>query len=197
MTQSAFPYCHKKTTQALNFFAEKAGGKVNKLKALKLIFFADRNHFREHGRPILGDSYVAMKYGPVASGAKNIAEHSPFANASHIKYANRFIKPEDEFFIRSVKEVDQDELSESDIDSLSWSWKVFGKMKKYDLAELTHEYPEWSRHKQSVEVFNSVQMNYEEFLDDPVHDKYFKPISPAKKEAILSLIHENQTIYSL
>ncbi len=35
---------YKKATQALNFFAIKCGGKIDKMKALKLIFFADRYH---------------------------------------------------------------------------------------------------------------------------------------------------------
>ncbi len=63
-----FSFSHRKATQALNFFAAKAGGKINKMKALKLVFFADRYHLRKYGRPVVGDEYLAMNYGPVASG---------------------------------------------------------------------------------------------------------------------------------
>ena len=31
-----FSFSHRKATQALNFFARKAGGRINKMKALKL-----------------------------------------------------------------------------------------------------------------------------------------------------------------
>jgi len=63
---------HKKATQALNFFAKRAGGKITKLNALKLIYLADRYHLRKYGRPIFSDTYWAMPYGPVASSVKDI-----------------------------------------------------------------------------------------------------------------------------
>ena len=67
-------FAHRKATQALNFFALSASGRMNKLKALKLVFFADRYHLRLYGRPITNDRYLAMKYGPVASSCKDLAE---------------------------------------------------------------------------------------------------------------------------
>ena len=65
-------FSHKKATQALNFFARAAGGKINKMKALKLIYFEDRYHLRSYGRPITNDTYFAMKFGPVASACKDL-----------------------------------------------------------------------------------------------------------------------------
>jgi len=71
-------FSHRKATEALNFFAIKAGGRINKMKALKLVFFADRYHFRQYGRPVTNDEYIAMEYGPVPSGCKDLAEMSGF-----------------------------------------------------------------------------------------------------------------------
>jgi uncharacterized phage-associated protein len=65
---------HRKAAQALNYFARQEGGSINKLKALKLLFFADRYHLRKFGRPVSECTYFAMAHGPVASEAKNIAE---------------------------------------------------------------------------------------------------------------------------
>ena len=67
-----FSFSHRKATQALNFFAQRAGGSINKMKALKLVYFADRYHLRKYGRPVVGDEYLAMNYGPVASGTKDL-----------------------------------------------------------------------------------------------------------------------------
>ena len=44
------------------------------MKAIKLIYLADRLHLRKYGRPIIGDMYWAMKLGPVGSLAKRVAE---------------------------------------------------------------------------------------------------------------------------
>ena len=65
---------HRKATQALNFLARQSGGRINKLKALKLMFFADRYHLRKFGRPVSECAYYAMTHGPVASEAKQVAE---------------------------------------------------------------------------------------------------------------------------
>ena len=43
---------HEKATQAINFFARESGGQINKMKAIKLIYFAERYHLRKYGRPI-------------------------------------------------------------------------------------------------------------------------------------------------
>jgi uncharacterized phage-associated protein len=33
----------------------------------KVMFFADRSHLRQYGRPVTGDLYIAMANGPVPS----------------------------------------------------------------------------------------------------------------------------------
>ena len=50
--------------------------KEYKMKALKLVYIADRYHLRKYGRLITNDTYFAMNYGPVPSGTKDIAEAS-------------------------------------------------------------------------------------------------------------------------
>ena len=42
--------------------------------ALKVIYFADKQHLAEYGRLIYGDSYVAMRLGPVPSVAYDIGK---------------------------------------------------------------------------------------------------------------------------
>ena len=48
-------FSYKKATQALNYFARQSGGHLHKMKALKLLFFADRFHLRKSGRPLTND----------------------------------------------------------------------------------------------------------------------------------------------
>lgn len=83
---------YKKAVQALNFYADAEGGKINKMKALKLIWLSDRLHLRKFGRPILNDTYLAMPYGPVASGTKDLAEGTSFLADEEQQYKDNFIK---------------------------------------------------------------------------------------------------------
>ena len=165
----AFPFSHRKTTQALNFFARQEGGSQDKLKALKLIYFADRYHLRRYGRPITGDEYLAMPYGPVASGAKDLAEMSDFLGDDERTYGEQYLAPGGHHSYRSLAEVDERILSESDRQALAWAWEKFGHMDKFELAELTHRYPEWQRHEPALKEKREtrVPMSYRDFLDEP------------------------------
>jgi uncharacterized phage-associated protein len=165
-----FSFSHRKATQALNFFARKAGGNVNKMKALKLVYFADRYHLRKYGRPVVGDEYVAMNYGPVASGTKDLAEMSDFLGEEEARYAKKFIEPsESGRMYRSISDVDEKVFSESDREALAFAWSRFGRVDKFELSKLTHRYPDWKRHEAALQskVVTRVPMNYRDFLKDP------------------------------
>ena len=45
---------------------------ADKLKLVKLLYFADKYHLLKYGRQISGDSYFALPYGPIPSGALDI-----------------------------------------------------------------------------------------------------------------------------
>lgn len=160
---------YKKATQAINFFATKAGGYINKMKAIKLIYFADRYHLRKFGRPITNDEYFAMPYGPVNSGVKEIAENSDFLAANEQEYASIFLKIPNQYGVRSIHPVEGKVFSESDVEALSFAWDTFGKYNQYELADLSHNYPEWKRFKDIIESKSQtrVRMNYDDFLKDP------------------------------
>jgi len=131
----SFPFSHRKTTQVLNFFACQSGGEINKLKALKLVYFADRYHLRRFGRPITGDEYLAMPYGPVASSAKDLAEMGDFLSDEEQAYGARFLAPVDHHNYRSAADMEGRTLSESDRMALDWAWEKFGYMDHFKLAE--------------------------------------------------------------
>ena len=57
--------------QALAFFSQRGVTDLTKLKAAKLLFFADKLHLNRYGRPILGDCYFCLDHGPVPSFSLN------------------------------------------------------------------------------------------------------------------------------
>lgn len=166
-----FPFSHRKTTQALNFFARASGGRISKLKALKLVFFADRYHLRKFGRPITNDEYLAMNFGPVASGAKDLAEFSEFLSDEERDYAARYLHRDDRdpHAYGSHADLDASALSTSDVEALEFAWNAFGRVEKFRLAEITHAYPEWKRHEAAIasKVVSRAPMDYADFLLDP------------------------------
>lgn len=186
---------YETSTQALNYLATKSGGSINKTKALKLVFFADRYHLRKYGRPVTGDEYLAMDYGPVASGVKDLAEMTSFLDAKVEDYAKIFLEPVGRYDYRSLAPVDFEQLSESDIEALDYVWDKFGRFDWTVLYKLTHEYPEWKKHEVALKHNTNVRMDYLDFLFDPPasFDPCF-PLTADDKEVVADMLREKSKI---
>jgi uncharacterized phage-associated protein len=189
-----FNFNYKKSTQALNYFALKEGGQINKMKVLKLIYFADRYHLRKYGRLITNDNYVAMKHGPVPSITKDIAESNDFLDEIPKDYSLKFIEPIDNRVLKTVGKIDKNVFSESDLEALQFAWDVFGHFNQFELRDLTHLYPEWLRHKDTITIESWSAMLLLDFLKDPIKDanKCFELSAEDKdirREQIIELAH--------
>lgn len=193
-------FSYKKTTQSLNFFARQSGGHINKMKALKLLFFADRFHLRKYGRPITNDEYFAMNYGPVPSGGKDLVDGSDFRPDVEKSYAGQFIDADKRYEFSSVNEVEALVFSQTDQEALAFAWEHFGKMDQFELAELTHHYPEWKRHEAAISGGSSsrVKMAFSDYLDDPPapYNPCF-PLSDEDREIRREEIQEMSAIHNL
>jgi uncharacterized phage-associated protein len=192
----------KKGTQAINYFARKKDGKINKMKAVKLIYLADRYHLRKYGRPIVGDNYWAMKLGPVGSDILNIANISENnLNAECLSYVKKYIShshPDGDERAQNViskSDVDLDVFSQSDIDAFETIFKEFGGRDQFELAEITHKYPEWSKFEKDIIVDRKkrVRMHYEDFFSNPrskVADVF--DLSPEHLDIAKEIYQENR-----
>ena len=190
-------FAYKKATQALNFFAIQNGGEIEKIHALKLVFFADRYHLRKYGRPITNDQYWAINFGPVPSGVKDIFELDSASSVERHYAEKYFEKGTKPFTIHSLSEMDSNVISETDLEALTFSWKTFHS--KYGIVEKTHNYPEWKRHEAALEGGSSrVQIDYMDFIenpDEPVNPCY--PLNAEEQEDRREQLNEMLNVISL
>ncbi len=170
----------KKALEVLVWIATRKKN-ADQFSVSKICYFADKWHLNRHGRPIIGDEYRAMEYGPVPSCVYNL-----------IKKETNFIKPdiyEDlERSIRvdpistpnarrkkiiALREPELDYLSGSDIHFLKESLN-FCKGKGFaELSRISHD-KAW---KNNIDD----KMNYEDMVKDD---------NPHRQE-ILEEIREN------
>jgi len=162
-----FTFDYRKATQALDYFAQQEGGQVNKMKALKLLYFADRYHIRKYGRLVTNDNYLAMRHGPVPSTTKDIAEANDYLDDEIRAYSSQFIEPMDNLVLRSLREPDNPVLSDSDMEALRFAWDNFGHYDQFELRDLTHAYPEWLTRKDYLDDASCLPMDLLEFVQDP------------------------------
>ncbi len=94
----------------------------------KIMYFADKLHINKYGRFITGDTYIAMEYGPVPSGAYDITKNPP---SEDIEISGYHVVP-----LRQAKE---NEVSESDLQCLNESIFEHGNKSFGQLTDESHD----------------------------------------------------------
>lgn len=108
-------------------------------KIFKIFYFADQKHMARYGRPIFGDDYIAMKYGPVPSCLCDIFKAVKGENVCFP--AGEFAKffSVEGYMVKALCDPDLDELSESDLECLDQSIAEYGPKSFDDLMRLSHK----------------------------------------------------------
>ena len=176
MRRIYFPYNSERATQVVLWLLHKHGGSIDKLKLVKLVFYADREHLACYGRPIAGGFYVAMPHGPVSSelldhlnGATPQAD-LPFTIEGCCISAN--------------KVVNEDKLSESDIEILEKVNNEYGRYDPFTLRDMTHELKAYKKNYPDSNANTSNPLPYEDFFLD------------LKDDSILDIISDNQEAWA-
>jgi uncharacterized phage-associated protein len=125
----------EKAKAVLLYIAEKLG-EADFLRVFKILYFAEKEHLATYGRPIVGDTYIAMKNGPVPSfiyDALKYARGNGFFSPSFEGIA-KAIDIASNFTFKAKEKADLDELSKSDLLCLD---KSIEENKHLDFSELS------------------------------------------------------------
>lgn len=121
----------------------------------KILYFADQAHLRDYGRFITGDLYVAMKHGPVPSGAYDMMKWARNQQGGSFRLSGQL---EEAFEVRNghcihpCREPQLDLLSESELECLQRAIEQYGNLSFSRLADISHD-----------EAWNSADEN--DFID--------------------------------
>jgi uncharacterized phage-associated protein len=149
-----FEFSFEKFLASIQYMATAGVPELDTYKALKLLFLADKNHLVRFARPITGDCYVAMEYGPVASHSFDLLKsftaikRTPdsgllasltvnkeiFVMLDALDMDMRFKYPR--FISKAAPEFSH--LSKSDIMALDHVREKFGPLGFNELKSLTH-----------------------------------------------------------
>lgn len=139
-----------KAAQIIAYFAMQEGNAINVLKAVKLVYLADRESLKRRGHPIQDEARVSMPYGPVNSTTLNYL-NGAFRNDGGW---SEVLRDRDDNNVGlanpNLTEKSLDCLSDGDLRILGDIWAEFGKMDGFDLADWTHNHiAEWQDPKGS------------------------------------------------
>lgn len=138
-----FLFNEKKLTEATIFFLLQSDKhNINILKLMKLLYLSERKSFEMFHTPIIGDSLISMKNGPVLSMALDKINHG----SQQQTYWDKFIsdRKNHDIALKSDTGIRSDddllELSDNDITSLKQVWFEFGDKDQWQLVDYTHDH---------------------------------------------------------
>ncbi|QSV44402.1 Panacea domain-containing protein [Geobacter benzoatilyticus] len=134
----AFAYDKNRAIATVLYIAKKLGStprKPDMHRIFKVLYFADQKHIAKFGRPVIGDTYIAMKDGPVPSQIydmlKDVRDHLTGQFDDFFCVQNYYVTPR--------RDPDLDELSESDIEALDESIAENGRLNYAQLRNKSHD----------------------------------------------------------
>jgi len=108
-------------------------------RALKVLYFADKEHLYKYGRLICDDSYVAMSHGPVPSGCYDIIKYVRGNGPCLTDYPIEKILSAEGNKIIPYRKANLEYLSESDIECLDRSIEKYGHLSFNELRLLSQD----------------------------------------------------------
>lgn len=150
----------EKAVEALVYIASSFAG-VGRFHAAKILYFAERNHLRAYGRPIVGDRYIAMENGPVPSFAYNVLKGTvhpkdqPIAEGALEPLADKHYPT-----YAAARQPDMDFFSASDIECLDAAIDYCRRRTFGAISDETHTHAAWAH------ADLNAPMDYAEFLED-------------------------------
>mgnify|MGYP000405349204 CR=1 FL=1 len=171
-----FRFSLDKFINALAYFAAQGVRDLTKLKAVKLLYLADRDHLFRYGRPITGDRYIAMDLGPVPESGfqliSRLLEPAEVADPQRTKALERlevykgFLGSYTYPVLRARTPPDLDVFSDSEITTLAAIVSEFGSTPARSLVDLTHQHRAYQRADAGRSPGSSTNLPYEFFFDD-------------------------------
>lgn len=160
-----FPFSFAKALDALAFVANRWQG-ITPFYVAKVMFFADKWHLNEYGRPVTGDTYIAMPRGPVPSTIRDMVEEKFEFIEEPTNFRNmlRFEKRSYRHVYSNVSDSTLISLSESDKECLEAAIKHCRGKSLSDLSNETHRDKSWANAPANC------PMNYVDFFDEANSD---------------------------
>jgi uncharacterized phage-associated protein len=171
----AFEFDPQRTLAAIAYIASKELPRFDKYRVCKLVFLADRQHLVRYGRPITGDTYYALDWGPVPSATLDALNN----NHPLSEELRKVLKKEraqtgkkrpsnPHYQLRSTKKLKRlwlEYLSKSDLIVLDDIVARYGDKTFSELYEITHALPAYYRAWGRREGNRSL-MRFEEFFEN-------------------------------
>jgi uncharacterized phage-associated protein len=176
MYNLTFDFSIEKLVQSIAFFSMAGIRDLTKLKAAKLLYFADKTHLLNYGQPIIGDVYWCMDYGPVPSFALNemsaaiggpevaVGPDSDASRFTEVLIVRRALFHRHPRFQVRNEAYNPSVFSASELNALDVTVRAYGNKTAAELVDLTHREPTWIIANQGRESGGRAPITYDLFF---------------------------------
>jgi uncharacterized phage-associated protein len=129
----------KKSLNALLYVANRVQRK-DFHKIFKIIYFADRQHLADWGRPITGDTYIAMEAGPVPSRLYDMLKIvRGDSYLPDMEGLGKYFQVENWMYVRPLQDADLNKLSVSEQEAMSEAIEKYATLSYDEIKEKSHD----------------------------------------------------------
>ena len=129
----------EKTLNALLYVANRVQRK-DFHKIFKIIYFADRQHLADWGRPITGDTYIAMEAGPVPSRLydmmKIVRGDSYMPDSEGL---GKYFQIDNWMYVNPLVDADPNKLSSNELEVLDACIAKYSSLSYDEIKEKSHD----------------------------------------------------------
>jgi len=131
-------------------------GESNMYNIWKILFAAEKYHINKYGRPITGDSYMALEFGTVPSW---------LYDATKIKRPGMGFIRNDNSLIAERNPM-SDYLSQSDVEALNYGMNEYAGLDFRSVKYKNHEEPAWKKNYALRGDNDSAPIPFEDIIEE-------------------------------
>ncbi|MCY7331583.1 MAG: SocA family protein [Pseudanabaena sp. CAN_BIN31] len=148
----SFRFHPEKAIEAAAMLLKLHGKPMKYIGLLKMLYIADRIALERMDQPITGDKGYSLDWGLVPSNVYNLIKGNSVDNA--LPLWQKYISKNDDGYTVSLKaSPPNDYVSEKAQQIIKEVYEKYGHLNPFDLAMLTHDFPEWEDpHGSSIPV---------------------------------------------
>ena len=169
----------RKLLEMIVFIATLAGDKgIDIYHLAKIFFYAEKWHLNNYLRPIVGDTYIKMKYGPTPSAALDLIKGNKERNDINqelfelVKDALKVTENEKgHLWIRAMRQPNEAYFSESDKQVIRQAHAHCAERSFDELMEECHKESAWRKAEENG------PMNYADLIEGPNKEELIKHLA--------------------
>lgn len=136
-----FKFNPKKAAEAACKLLQLAGGTLNYMVLVKLLYLADREALKKFESPITGDRMSSLPYGPVLSRILNLIKGGPIDEGDSPWFET--VSPPEGYDVKLIGNHGYENLSGAEEKILAEIFQKYGNKTWQEMSRITHDLPEW------------------------------------------------------